>query len=65
LCGSVLSFAYSWLCHFAPANAGRRRRYANAYPHGLANSNGFANSNACAHRQALCNGEQFKYTLAS
>jgi hypothetical protein len=56
LCGSVLSFAYSWLCDLAPANAGRRRRYANAYTDGVANSYRLTNSDPCGHRQALCHG---------
>ena len=62
LCGSVLSFAYSWLCDFAPANAGRRRRYANAYTDG--NSDRLANSDPCGHWQALCNGYEFEHAFA-
>ena len=64
LCGGVLSFAYRWLCHIAPAYSGRRRRYANSNSHGLAHPNGLTNSDSCAHWQALCNGEQFEHTLA-
>ncbi len=57
LCCSVLSFAYSWLCDLAPANAGRRRRwYADTYSDGVANSYRLANSDPCGHRQALCDG---------